>query len=58
MQGEFIDVVVKRKNVRSKIVSSKESASGSKVTYVVLAAEADDGNPPGHREATEKDFER
>ena len=57
MQGEVIDVVVKRESVRTKIVSFNKSNSGSTSTYTVLAAEEDDGNSPGYREATEKDFE-
>ena len=57
VHGEFIDAVVKRKTIRAEIVAVHESASGSTGTYEILATEEDDGNPPGHREATEKDFE-
>jgi hypothetical protein len=56
VQGEFINVVVKGVGIRAKIVAFNESVSGSTATYEILAVE-DDGNPPGHREATEKDFE-
>jgi hypothetical protein len=57
-QGEFIDVAVNREHMRAKVVAFNKKISGSTATYEVLAAEEDDGNPPGHREATEKDFER
>jgi hypothetical protein len=56
VQGEFIDVVVNRKQMRARIVGSNKSASGSTNTYTILAAEEDDDNPPGHREADEDDF--
>jgi hypothetical protein len=57
VQGEFIDAVVNRDGVRAKIVAFNKSASGTTATYEILAAEEDDGNPRGHREATERDFE-
>jgi hypothetical protein len=57
--GEFIDVVVNREFIRARIVALNKSASGSTAaTYTVLAAEEDDGNPNGHREATQRDFEK
>jgi hypothetical protein len=58
VQGEAIAAVVNRKKVHVKIVSFNTSEFGSKVTYKILADEIDDGNPPGHREATKQDFER
>ena len=58
VQGEAIAAVVNREKVHIKIVSFNTSHSGSTATHTILADELDDGNPPGHREATEKDFER
>jgi hypothetical protein len=56
VHGEVIDVSVKRKAVRAKIVAFNTSTSGSTSTYTIEAVEEDDGNPPGHREADEDDF--
>lgn len=57
--GESIEAAVNRERIRVKIRSfnTSASASGSTATHVILADEIDDGNPPGHREATAKDFE-
>jgi hypothetical protein len=45
VQGEFIDVVVNREQMRAKVVALHKSASGTS-THTVLAIEVDDGNPP------------
>ena len=58
VQGEFIDAVVNREKVRVKVGSFNTSESGSMATHIILADKMDNGNPPGHREATEKDFEQ
>jgi hypothetical protein len=55
-RGEVLGLVVERKIVRARIVDFKQSPTGP-LAYEILAAEEDDGNPPGHREATAKDFE-
>jgi hypothetical protein len=55
VQGEFI--AMKGMGIRAKIVAFNESVSGSTATYEIQAVQ-DDGNPPDHHEATEKDFER
>jgi hypothetical protein len=54
--GEVIDVSVKRKGIRAKIVAFNTSTSGSTSTYTIEAAEEDGGNLPGHREADGDDF--
>jgi hypothetical protein len=54
--GEVIDVSVKRKGVRAKIVTFNTSTSGSTSTYTIESVEEDGGNLPGHREADEDDF--
>ena len=41
-----------------KVDSFTESKSGFQSRFIVLATEQDNGNPPGHREATAKDFEQ
>jgi hypothetical protein len=56
--GEVIDVVVNLKGIRAKIAAFNTTTRGSTATYEIRADEEDDGNPPGHREATEKDFEQ
>jgi hypothetical protein len=53
---EVIDVSVKRKSVRAKIVAFNTSTSGSTATYSIQAVEEHEGNLPGHREADEDDF--
>jgi hypothetical protein len=66
-KGEIINVdiinfgvndILVRERILAKVVSFTESTSGSRTKYTVLAAEQDNGNPPGQSEATEKDFER
>jgi len=62
-KGEIISVGVtsfggKRENILAEVISFTESTSGPQTRFVVHAAEQDNGNPPGHREATEKDFQR
>lgn len=61
---EVIDVIVhpeetapRRKSVCAKIVSFHKSSADGTTTWEINAVEQDDGNPPGHREATEKDFQ-
>ena len=56
VQGEVIDVSVKRKSVRAKIVAFNTSTSGLTATYTIQAVEEHEGKPPGHREADEDDF--
>jgi len=56
VQGEVIDVSVKRKSIRATIVAFNTSTSGSTSAYTIEAVEKDDGNLPGHREADEDDF--
>jgi hypothetical protein len=51
-------VVGSRENIVAKVVSFSETTSGPRTRFVVHAAEQDNGNPPGHREATERDFQR
>ena len=58
VKGESFDAAVKLERVHVKVGSFNTSTSGSTATHIILADEIDDGNPPGHREATEKDFER
>jgi hypothetical protein len=58
VHGEAIAAVVNRETVHVKIVSFNTSQSRSTATYIILADELDDGNPRGHREATEKDFQQ
>jgi hypothetical protein len=55
VQGEVIDVSVKRKSVRAKIVAFNTSTSGSTATYSIQAVEEHEGNPPGGEE-DEDDF--
>jgi hypothetical protein len=55
-RGETIDLVVERKILRARIIDFKQSVTGP-AAYEILATEEDDGNPPGHREATAEDFE-
>ena len=43
VQGEFIDVSVKRRSVRAKIATFNTSTSGSTSTYTIEAVEEDDG---------------
>jgi hypothetical protein len=45
-------------DIVAKVVSFTESTSKSPTRYTVLVDEQDNGNPPGHREATAKDFEQ
>jgi hypothetical protein len=56
VHGEVIDVSVKRKGIRAKIVAFNTSTSGSTSTYAIEAVEEDEGNLPGHREGDEDDF--
>jgi hypothetical protein len=56
VDGEVIEVAIKRKSIRAKIVAFNTSTSGSTATYSIQAVEEHDGNPPGHREADEDDF--
>jgi hypothetical protein len=58
VHGEAIGAVVNREKLHVKIGSFNTSESGSTATHIILADELDDGNPPGHREATAKDFEQ
>jgi hypothetical protein len=58
VHGEAIAAVVNREKVHVKIVSFNTSQSRSTATHIILADELDDGNPPGHREATAKDFQQ
>jgi hypothetical protein len=55
--GESMEAVVDPERIPVKIVSFHTSVSGSTATHRILADEEDSGNPPGHREATPKDFE-
>jgi hypothetical protein len=45
-------------DIPAKVVSFTESAAESGTRYTVLATEEDNGNPLGHREATERDFQQ
>jgi hypothetical protein len=62
-KDELINVVLRefgvnrRESVLAKVISFTEVTSGSRTRYTVFAAEEDNGNPPGHREAIEADFE-
>jgi predicted RNA-binding protein with TRAM domain len=66
-EGEIINVGItdfglngagmKRENILAKVVSFTESTAESRTRYTVLATEEDNGNPVGHREATERDFQ-
>ena len=56
VQGEVIDVSVKPKSVRAKIVAFNTSTSGSTATYSIQAVEEYEGSLPGHREDDEDDF--
>jgi len=58
VQGEVIDVSVKRKSVRAKIVAFNTSTSGSTATYSIQAVEEHEGGLPGHREDDEDDFSK
>jgi hypothetical protein len=52
------DACVTHANILAKVVSFTESTSESGTKYTVLATEEDNGNPVGHREATERDFQQ
>jgi hypothetical protein len=45
-----------RDDILAKVVSFTESKSVSRTKFTVLAVEQDNGNPSGHRKATEGDF--
>jgi hypothetical protein len=50
------DARVNHENILARVVSFTESTSESRTRYTVLVTEEDNGNPPGHHEATERDF--
>jgi hypothetical protein len=73
VSGEVIDAmldIAKGKSIRARISTFHEFGSGGTTAYEfhelgsggttayeIYAVEEDDGDPPRHREATERDFE-